>query len=346
MKAYPTRYYSLFRAGFLVLMVLLSGCNTTVELPSEHSCLIEGPFDKRDPLYEQVARATGGITYNMSHTEKPYLHPFPLGRTQRDPYTGVETGETTLLSFKTTDKRSTFVKAFPRLNYPLPDPHIATFPIDSTIEKIWLKIDAVAPTAVTLQSAEGEIVTIEQAEDITPTTPVISDYAQSCIIIVDKPAVGNWTLMLQGTKPILATVKARSSIRFVDFAFMKETLDRYGDNFFIKNPTPKIETPSFGRATLLGHPTYQTPLLFYTKDIRDTLLQELKSPPSADNRHLIEGIIPSFDEHYLYVEGKDNNGYPFLRRSPASIQIFKYLNPREETPYENPYTEEHYPVAY
>ncbi len=319
---------------------LLSAKNNLDDPPT---CLIEGPFvSKHGKNFPVASRASGGVTYNLLATEIKYLRPFPLGRILPDPTTRIESGPAMLDIFQTPDPlsfvRHKFSKASRLFNVDLPDPYLHQFPIDSTVSKLWIKVDATSPTIVQLSSSTGKIITQKISDE-----QYIQDYQQACIISVNMPEIGYWTLSMQSENPVLATIKVRSPLRFTDFAFVKEDFTRHGDNFFVHDKKPIEKKPTFAQATFLGEINHHlSHLTFTTRTIDEKIIQQFDVSQRNGNIYRIEGIIPSFEEQYIEVTGRDPQGYPFQRRYSNSIEIFEYTTPPEETPYESPYPEDHF----
>lgn len=322
------------------------------------TCAIDGPFftDMDDP-YVIAARASNGITYNLDDKERRFLKPFPLGDSYVNHRTGLLEGETLVSTFELSQKLNVSEKATKILTSPFkrflqgnePDVKIFQFPVDSTMSKIWIKLDASAQTEVDITSAEGAFV-----ESGYSDIHAVDEFRQACIVQIDHPSTGYWTIAVKSHEPVYGVIKTRSSLHFKAFDYLDERIRRHAHNFlweggvtdkawmrWLGRKTKFQKEPLAAQATLFGEVNAFDPKVnFSTRTLDGTLVQYLDVSPRSEGQYLLEGLLPSFDPIFIHVEGRDPNGLDFERQFPHSIQITVPPTPSKDIPYDTPYPED------
>ena len=190
-----------------------------------------------------------------------------------------------------------------------------SFPVDSTVESLMVSVSLQCLQSITiLRPSNTEV----RAGD--PDTREENHFKSGLILILTKPAAGEWRMRIAGAGMYFAVVAAKSSIS-LDRAEFVEPGGRPGHQglFPVKGPVHLGEqrTLSVAVTAPAGEKTFRL------VDSAGETLESLNLKPdgeSGDQSEFSGALVLKYAAFRLAVQGHDEAGYLYQRLLPRLIQ--------------------------
>lgn len=312
---------------FLSIFIIIVIIPFNLWASDEITCEIKGPFRKIDNVYADIARQTGGQVFNLQPDElgKVDLAPLLMLNDKKKPKkniaddvasSGIRASGNVLGDDNISQRNGESYESYITKFYKHDDAKDlkASFPIDSTVKKISIKIDSKKKVRIYIKDSFGK--------NISNSNARIQQLSSSCVIVVKAPEIGDWNIDIKGRGEAEVEVKALSPIDFSAFKWMKKVAGRHGE-MLSQEDNPKINNPTLSRAIIYGEKYYDPNLIFLIKDRYGNIFNKINIENFYKEEYFLENSLPSEEEMYIFVKGRDVKGNNFIRRYPFTIRVFK-----------------------
>jgi hypothetical protein len=283
----------------LLLMCCASWAQSSQQQPSKQR---QGPI-RIDPVYEDLATATGGQVLAINPTE--------LGSTEAMGLfmSGSYTHDADVLA--ASDRVAGLPKSY-------------RFPVDSTVRSLYVSISGEMET--TLQRPDESVV--YQGERGVE----VAKLRQAALFTIAAPQPGPWTVTMKGSGPYSLLVKANTELRFDSFEFV-EFRGRPGhEGYFPVGGFPLAGVDAHARAQLNG--PFAT-AVFELRDVRNRPIERLAlAAEPSDREEFFGSLKPPTTPFRVYVTGTDAAGLEYQRMqgqriSPQAFRVTATSAPEE-----------------
>lgn len=257
--------------------------------------ILSGSCSPIDPIYEEIARETGGQVVVVQNTETAVANSYSL----IEPELSGDL-EPVLIKEET-----------------LGDTPITTlFPVDSTMTSLVVTVNMDTKGDVRLYRPDASEV---QADDPDAT---ITELPNGRVITLSDPVTGNWQLSVDGLSGVTysLTVSGNTPLRLFRFGFVELKGKIAHEGYFPIDGDPIAGSSSTARAELFGPFANAN---FMLMDERASLI---------DTPTLIQGADYSAEDNFVgtvvlqpgarfraYASGTDENGFTFIRAYPPTF---------------------------
>jgi len=176
-----------------------------------------------DPVYEEISRETGGLTYRLAKSELGKIFKILEISSNR--------------SFDTILLNSVSVTTTPQS---------FIFDVDSTITKLAISVAGSNSIKISVTNPSGAVIDIL-------STPAVSIYTHSGgkLYVIAQPAKGQWKVSTSGNGQAVIRVTSASELLFSDFNFLEPVKLRH-DSFRSLGSLPVISKTFMVEAKLIG----------------------------------------------------------------------------------------------
>ena len=190
-----------------------------------------------------------------------------------------------------------------------------TVPVDSTMSRV--TFSSSGASSMTVKRPDGT--TVHAGDPGVDTVMPSGGFVPASILTVAGPAVGEWTVSLDGSGEFSLNVTGVSTLDLSSFRFVHE-VPGYGGPFDLPLPgLPPAGRPSTADAFVSGpFGSAAFDLRSRAGDVLQTLALTAVSDPAAGE--FTGDVTPPGTPFRVYVTGKDLAGNEFQRAVPAVIQ--------------------------
>ena len=256
---------------------------------------VTGSCSPIDPVYEEIARDTGGqlvVLENVSSAVEDYFDLVEPGLTGDF--------EPLMLLSKTLGESS----------------EDAYFPVDSTMTSFVINVNMETKGTILLYRPAGSAV-LE-----SDTDAAISELPNGKVINITSPEPGSWRLNIDGTSGTPYTISAQGNtpLTFHSFEFVERKGKPGHEGLFPIQGDPLMGIETTAIATIFGSVSNAEFLLASEEGsiMQYPLLEQGNA--EVDPEDFVGTVTPPAQRFRVYVRGKDMNGYSFIRTYPPMYQ--------------------------
>lgn len=234
-----------------------------------------------DPSYVRIAEGTGGQVFPFDKSEVAQSSVLMIGKYRHEEVLFRASGS---LGGKTREYE---------------------FPVDSTVESLFLSISVQCLSSITVLRPSGGAV-------ITPSGSIEDHrFRAGRILTIPSPEPGPWRIRISGSGMFFVVAHAKSEIS-LDKVRLVQWGGRPGhEGYFPVAGPPRLGVQQMLEAELSGEITFAR---FRLMSSAGELLGEL--PLEGDGHEFLGPITPTLPAFRIVVEGLDANGLPFQRAHP------------------------------
>lgn len=291
-----------------ILIIIIILVLPSYATASSYTCELKGNVKKIDPLYDLLAKSTGGAVYNIDSNELRNVSEVSsfIGGFSRNSE-GVEEEKVDLINAE----------------FNIHGWKDYVFPVDSTLTKLAIAIKSNDPIKIVVKDSNKI-----QLNNKIDNVKVIS-FSTGCIILVDNPAIGNWNLFLSSNNraKVETIIQGRSSIRFYRFDYQRTVFGREG---FMRIKDEKVCANSYKnfRTTIFGKKHYKDIeyFEFKNKELKTTqIIKDIEDYIPGDKISNKRILVPS-ENTFIYAFGKDIYDNEFIRMHPYPVNEIESLS--------------------
>ncbi|HKY01744.1 MAG TPA: hypothetical protein VJM53_04255 [Burkholderiales bacterium] len=253
---------------------------------------LSGNCSPYDPVYFELARKTGGQVLIMTRNEP--------GSTLANMMAPLVKNDVHLLLQASLEMTGA--------------PVSYAVPIDETITQASFSVGMVTKGVITLKRPDGSAVVAGQPG------VVITDVIGGKIFTVDAPAVGNWSVEIQGTGTTLITASGSTPLYPHKFDFVNLQGRPGHEGLFpiagapVAGKTQKVRALVFGAYASINF-SFRSPV--------GALISNMSlvgnDPDAATDEDLVGTVTPPSEPFLVYVTGNTPAGNPFQRVVPGQV---------------------------
>ncbi len=207
---------------------------------------------------------------------------------------------------KSNYKTSMITKIYPKNN-------MFEFNIDSTVLKFIIDVsnkNHSKNATITLYDPNGKLVVNDIKNHVK-----VNDIHAASTIEVSAPIYGKWKMVFDKNSDIEGSISVVSPIYLFGFSFTKTVWGREG-LMEIDRKKPRAIIGSRSEVSLASYKLYdKNSIKVKFVDVYKGKEQSLKIKAINNNDIYLQRSSPKYKTFYIYIEGKDINGYQFTRMS-------------------------------
>ena len=257
--------------------------------------ILSGSCSPIDPIYEEVARETGGQVVVVDNTETAVANSYSL----IEPELSGDLEPVLILEETLGDT-----------------PITTSFPVDSTMTSLVVAVHMDTKGDVHLyRPGDSEV----QADD---TDATITELPNGRVITISSPETGNWQLSVDGLSGVTysLTVSGNTPLRFFRFGFVELKGKVAHEGYFPIDGDPIAGISSTAQAELFGPFTNANFVLTDEgASLIDTPTLIQGADYAAEDNFVGTVVIQPGTRFRAYVSGTDENGFTFIRAYPPTF---------------------------